>query len=533
MKLLETSVFYAYPLLNRPKTMFIRLFKTINHHLTKKNTNIKKLTGILFLVLLVAHGNAQELLGLTMGNYKGIAGNMVNPAGMTTNKVYLDINLVSVDMFFRNNIGYLPKEDFVIWDMFKSGYTYPTYGDDKNNLLFQENSKLKNATVNARILGPSVMLQVGDHGFGITTGVRYLLTGNRIPWDIAMFAQKGLDYSPMQNIEFDDYDTDFGTSAWMEIGLSYAYNVWKSYDRQLTLGISVKKLWGYAGGYMVANNVNYIVPDDSTINIQNLNAEIGYSLPIDYDDTDFSGSPLFRGSGVGLDIGAVFVMKKEVDINKWRGGKLCSQKYTDYLYKVGVSILDIGRVKYTDNAQLHSYDNVAKYWSSIDTIQFNNLNSFIQGVSNTLYGDPNASLVSNSIKVGLPTALSVQADINLQKNIYIAGFWIHPLRINKNTLRRPAQLAVIPRFETKYLEMSIPISIYEYKYPRVGFAARFYFFTIGTERLGTYLGMADMNGLDIYASIKIGFNKGSCKKLFGGACDNNDFGNKYSKKKGW
>ncbi len=471
------------------------------------------------------------MLGLTMGNYKGIAGNLLNPAGMTTNKVYLDINLASADFFFRNNFAYLPKDDFLIWDVFKKGYQLPTYGDDQKSVLYYDNSKLKNATVNMRALGPSVMLQVGDHGFGLTTGVRTFLSGNRIPWDVAEFAYNGLEYTPLHNIEFDNHDADMVTSAWMEIGLSYAYDVWKQYDQQLTVGISIKKLWGYAGGYVAAQNANYVVPDDSTVNIQNLNAEVGYSLPMNYADSEFTGSPTFRGSGIGVDIGAVFVKKKEVEINKWRGGKLCSQKYTDYIYRIGVSILDLGRVKYTDNAQLHGYDDVSQYWASIDTLKFNNLNSFMGDLSNTFYGDPTASLKSNAVKIGLPTALSVQADFNMQNNIYIAGMWIHPLRRNMNTLRRPAQLAIIPRYETKYFELSVPVSLYEYRYPRVGIAARFYFLTIGTERLGTYLGMADMNGLDIYASIKLGINKGSCKKKFGGACDNNDFGNKLFKRR--
>ncbi|MFK5856067.1 MAG: DUF5723 family protein, partial [Bacteroidota bacterium] len=217
---------------------------------------------------------------------------------------------------------------------------------------------------------------------------------------------------------------------------------------------------------------------------------------------------------------------RHISYNKWRGKKLCSQKYEDYIYRIGVSILDIGRVKYSTNAQLHSFDDVSQYWSSIDTLEFNNINSLMGQISETFYGDPTASLRSNTIKIGLPTALSVQVDFSFQNNLYLGGMWIHPIRINMNSLRRPAQLAVVPRYETKYFELSVPISVYEYKYPRVGLAARLYFVTIGTERLGTYLGMADLNGLDIYASIKIGINKGSCKSKFGGACSNQDFGGK-------
>ena len=490
-----------------------------------------KLFTLLVFLLIINHAKAQELLGVTLGNYSGTAGLMVNPAGMTNNKIYLDINLATANVFFRNNFAYLPKEDFVIWDA--ANYNFPPiYGVDTNrNVNYYDNYNLKNATVNARLLGPSAMLQVGDHAFGITTGVRYFTSGNRIPWDIAEISYNGLDYTPLHNIEFNDFDFDFSTSAWMEIGLSYAYNAIKSYDKQLTVGISIKKLWGYGGGYLKTSNVNYIVVNDSTINIKNLNAEAGFSIPVDYDNNDYISTPTFRGSGVGVDIGAVFIKKKKVSVNEWRGKKLCSQSYDEYIYRIGVSILDIGRVKYTNNAQLHSYDDVSEYWVNADTLNFTDINTMMSQISNTFYGDPAASLRSNTIKIGLPTALSVQVDFSLQNNIYIGGFWIHPIRINMNALRRPAQLAIVPRFETKYFELSVPFSIYEYQYPRVGIAARFYFFTIGTERLGTYLGMADMNGLDIYASIKISINKGSCRSKFGGACSNQNFGNKKSKRR--
>ena len=336
------------------------------------------------------HAQAQELLGVTLGNYSGTAGLMVNPAGMTNNKMYLDINLATANVFFRNNFAYLPKEDFVIWDA--ADYSFPPiYGVDTNrNVNYYNDNNLKNATVNARLLGPSAMLQVGDHAFGITTGVRYFTSGNRIPWDIAEISYNGLNYTPLHNIEFDDYDFDFSTSAWMEIGLSYAYNAIKSYDQQLTVGISIKKLWGYGGGYLKTNNVNYIVVNDSTINIRNLNAEAGFSVPIDYDNNDYISTPTFRGSGIGVDIGAVFVKKKKVSMNEWDGKKLCSQKYDEYVYRIGVSILDIGRVKYTNNAQLHSYDDVSKYWADVDTLNFTDINTMMSQISNTFYGDPAA-----------------------------------------------------------------------------------------------------------------------------------------------
>jgi hypothetical protein len=139
-------------------------------------------------------------------------------------------------------------------------------------------------------------------------------------------------------------------------------------------------------------------------------------------------------------------------------------------------------------------------------------------MSTLFYGDPSASYAGSMINIGLPTAVSVQADYNIYKNFYAAGYWIHPIRFNMHALRRPAQVAVVPRYESQYFEVNLPISVYEYKYPRIGLSARFWFFTIGTERIGTWLGLSNLDGLDIYASIKFGFGKGNCRNRFKSAC---------------
>jgi hypothetical protein len=139
----------------------------------------------------------------------------------------------------------------------------------------------------------------------------------------------------------------------------------------------------------------------------------------------------------------------------------------------------------------------------------------------------------------MPMAVSLQFDYHFKKhkNLYIGAIWVQPVRFNMHTMRRPAQIAVIPRYETKNIEVSVPISLYEYRYPRIGLAARFSVLTIGTEKLGTYLGLGDLNGLDIYASIKINIGKGSCKKNEPIECLNYEFGysdkekNKFRKRK--
>jgi len=313
--------------------------------------------------------------------------------------------------------------------------------------------------------------------------------------------------------------------AWMEIGLSYAYNIYQFLDDQITIGASVRALWGYAGVYGEVNNVDYIILNDSTININNINGSVGFAVPVDYNTNDYPiNDPFFKGHGYGIDIGVVYTKRRYIDNKRWE--RPCDQRYEEYEYRIGFSILDIGRIKFNRNAQLHSFDDVSVFWQNFDTLSYSNVNQIVGEISNTLYGDPDASYRGNVMKIGLPMAVSLQFDYRIKqvKNVYVAAVWVHPLRFNPHTLRRSAHLSIIPRYELRHLEFNVPIMLYEYKYPRIGFSARFSFLTIGTERLGTYLGLADLNGMDIYFSIKLNIGKGTCRKIrIQDECPNNEY----------
>lgn len=484
---------------------------------------------ISFFVLCGNQGISQEMFGVTLGNYNGLTGAIINPAIMTNTRNYLEINFLAADIFANNTMAYIPASDLTIWEALNPNTKFPVYGSKNNSFLIYNNRDKKSAIQNTRILGPSAMFQYGKHAFAITTGFRFFTSANNIPWEMPVFGYEGMDYGPINNVNFNDYDIDAETQAWMEVGLSYAYEVYHFMDDQVTVGVTARKLWGYAGVYGQINNANYIIPNDSVLNILNLNGETAFSVPVDYSTNDFPvNDPVFKGSGVGFDVGVIYTKRRYVDDNRWE--KPCGQEFKDYIYRIGLSVIDIGRIKYSHNAQVHSYDDVSAYWVNYDTISYSTVNDVVGEISNVFYGDPTASYRGNSFMIGLPTALSLQFDYHplRLRDVYFGLVWIQPVRFNRHRLRRPAQISIVPRYETKYLEFSLPISLFEYRYPRVGFAARFAFLTIGTERIGTYLGLGDLNGLDIYFSIKLNIAKGSCKKVVPVKCLNYEYG--YSDK---
>lgn len=483
---------------------------------------------ISFFALVGSKALGQEMIGITHSNYNGIGSSLSNPSLLTNSKNYLEINLITFSFFLSNDFAYLPASDYTIWSAI-AGHPLPVYDEKLNNFLYYKNRNQKNAIMNLRVLGPSASYQYGRHGFAITTGFRYMITGDNVPWEMPVMAYKSLKYKPLQNVNFDDYNFDLNTQGWMEIGLSYAYDVYQFMDDKISVGISLKALWGYAGVTTQINNVDYIVLNDSTLNFKNLNAQMGYAIPVDYKTNDFPlNDPLFKGRGLGVDVGVTYTKRRYIDNKRFK--ESCDQRYEDYIYRIGLSVLDIGRIKYKHNAQYHSFDDVSTIWQNFDTISYDNLNQVVEELSDVFYGDPDASYRGNSFNIGLPMAVSLQFDYHFRRydDFYLGAFWIQPIRFNLHTLRRPAELAIIPRYETKIVEISVPVSLYEYKYPRVGLSARFAFFTVGTEKIGTYLGLGDLNGMDIYFSFKFNFGKGTCKIKAPIECLNGEYG--YSEK---
>lgn len=467
---------------------------------------------------------AQEMFGIVNSNYSGIHGALINPGNLTNSKYYLDINFLTLGISFENNYIYLAKDEYKFSRFLGKNLPFPTHGADDKPAYDYFNTRHKDAYFNERLMGPSAMLNIGKHAFGITTSYRTVTSGKNIPYELAKFGYEGLDYPDQFGINYiDDHKFDFAAISWAELGLSYAY-VFKQDNREYwSGGITIKRLMGVSGAYAKVRNLDYTLLSRDTVVINNLDADAGYSLPVDYNTNDLMRTPVFRGGGFGFDIGITYQKMKKGHQNS-SYSSVCSIPYKPYLYRIGFSIIDIGGITFRKNAQKLLFDNVNTFWPEFRDINYQNINSAVADISQQFYGDSTTLLKGNKIKVGLPTAMSFQIDVNYTGNWYINGTVLYPLLINKAGITRPAQLAITPRFETNYFEIDLPLSLYDFQRPRIGISARLGIFTVGTDKLGGFLNFNDFTGLDFYFAVKWGFLKGHCRtKAKGYSCGNNEY----------
>ena len=241
-----------------------------------------------------------------------------------------------------------------------------------------------------------------------------------------------------------------------------------------------------------------------------MNSEIGMSLPVDYQTSELNTEKLFKGGGFGLDVG--FTYKRLLNYHQDQYfNSLCAQPYEDYLYRIGVALLDIGGIRFNNNAVKINIDNRSAYWNNVDKLNFSSVDQFLDTLSYQFYGDTVSAYTGDKFTMWLPSALSVQFDYHLTKHWFLNSSLIYGFPMSKSSIVRPAELSVTPRFETSIFEISMPFSLYDWKLPRLGLALRVYGITVGTDKLGGFFSYSNFTGLDFYFSVKLFFNKGNCR----------------------
>jgi hypothetical protein len=453
----------------------------------------------------------QEMLGLVNSNYAGSMGVSMNPSSMANSKIRVDYSIFTIRSFVENNYFYLPAKEASFFKIINGSYRFPffakPYGEGERNVYsYYMDPSNKNIFVNSRIDGPGIMFGLNDHILSIHTSYRMVSSTRGLPFDIANFSYYAMDFYPQHNIYYERGNYRMASMAWWEIGMSYATILARPFKTLWSAGITLNWLGGYSGAYLDGRETDYIVYNDSILNLDYLDGEIGLSLPVDYDtdEVDFF-NPLIRGTGLGIDLGITFQYRDKPYMRKYKG-QYYRKGFEDYLYKVGFSLLDLGWVTFNKDAEKHSYDGVSNHHLNVNYLQYTNIHDELAAVSELLYGDPDASYRDDQFRLYLPMAASVQFDYHPSGPWFLNGTLVVPLTVATPMLERPMILAMTPRYETKELEVSLPMIFYDVIYPRLGISVRFHGLTIGSDNLGGFLGYKDFTGYDFYINYKVNLN---------------------------
>lgn len=445
---------------------------------------------LLAVLLFPLIAGAQEQFGAVFSNYTPTNSVFLNPSSMLDAKTWLDIHIVGAGAYANNNLASVKDNNFI--------RIIRTKGEeiDENDIQYRQNRKKYHAYSRGFAQVLSGVWSQGDHAAGLFFNVRSFAAVRGVPDYAARFIEYGVPpYTQQHNINYSLKNVRAAGIGFGEIQLSYAYTFYKKRRDMLMGGISLKKMISLAGTAANIYQFDFDVRSDTLLSVFDMQADGMYTPEVVMD---------FKG-GWGLDIGVTYQKMMGECSAYYPNSKKMGCRYLPYKYKIGLSLLDVGSVKFNeDNYQFAGYDFQSYDWygySDTDVDEDDALSVFQNQEQ-----DIESGRVKKTHKIRLPTCISLQGDYNLwASRLYANASLVQGMPVGKNKfgVRRANSLMVGLRYETRILDVALPLSLYEYRYPQIGFAVRVYCLTIGTDKLFHWIGNSDLYGGDIYAHLKI------------------------------
>ena len=423
---------------------------------------------ILLFTFLFSFGfvQSQEQLGVHTDNYLPVNQMSINPASMVDQKPWLSMNFVGAHAFARSNF-------FSIKDS-RLGF-----GIKEDDLAFDAPNRNGKAYFVGRILGPSITMNWREHAFGLHTGVRSYANINKIPAVLGeIIADEGVE-----NIEDGVYQVRNGrvkAMTWAEVGLSYGKIIYKRDRVMINAAGTLNRIIGIQQSSLIIKDAEAEV-ENGEGTLRNIDGKYAYAEP-----------NWGAGKGWGLNAGVTYKkMLIKDNINDYfphsrRGG--C--KSPDYLYKVGVSLLDFGYIRFKQESRSANISDTA----TVDDLE--DAEASVLGVGRTRFA------------TALPTAISVQGDYRFEEGVYLNGTIVQKLSLARTFgVERANVLALTPRYESSWFSAALPLSMMNYTTPQLGLYLRFGPLAIGTDHLSPYIIKRDIKAADLYVYLNIPIKK--------------------------
>lgn len=475
-----------------------------------------KFFTVVCLILLFQSLNlkGQNYMGFNSSNYAGINGIFLQPASIADSRYKFDFNFVGMDYTIANNYYYIKwnaVHDFIHYGsdkVFNSDTSESTY-------LFENlDGKAKYGYMNMDIQGPSFMITLNSkNAIGFFTRSRAILNVDDFDEPLAKSIREAFDDKDFWKKRFKDDNVSFQFNAWSEYGLSYGRVLLDDNENFLKAGINLKVLQGLGSAYLFVQNLDYYISNKDTVSVFKTNITYGHTTNFFF-KSDSNGNPLntklkykfISNPSLGADIGLVYEYRPDYVQHKYNmDGKkdLWRRDENKYKVRIGVSLLDWGKMKYTKDTNSGNIyaDTAGLPFNAFDNVKSSaDLDSMLRTVFQlkTKGGD---------YKMSLPTALSIQIDWNIFKGLYLNFTPYFSLKsgasdVDKNHIW--ATYSITPRWEGQWLGIYMPLSFSKIMGSNLGLALRLGPLVVGTNDLfGTWAGKAKFGDANYYMALHL------------------------------
>lgn len=432
---------------------------------------MKKKLLVLLMVLCALYGKllAQDFIGFNTNPYAGVSAVDLQPASIAGTVYKSDINIVGASLFAHNNYLRFKPKPFWEWK-FENATETNTAG------------KLTNVYAQTRVQLPSAMVDINQNSaVALTLQARAMVQGENIEPQIAKEIYEDYNYTPYHDKTYTAANPRVRALAWTEIGLSYAHLFYFSGGHRIKVGARVKFLGGLKGLFLNTTNSEYQFNPNQTIDV---NGNFNYGHSADFDKYKINAA------SVGLDFGVKYSYANR--------------------FVVGASLLDVGKIKFTKDAQSGNFimNTTNLSLEGIDKIQELDDTLAARAVVNTTS--------DREFSITLPRAFSLQFTAYLWESGDFEGGGYHNFYINVATynsisgsndkgdaLKAVNTYTITPGFNTISMAAGIPVTYSQLSGVTIGGFVRLGPFVAGSKNFISHFLKKNAAEADVYVALKV------------------------------
>jgi hypothetical protein len=482
------------------------------------------LNSLLILFTLTCHVIlGQDYLGYGTGNFSGLSGVSANPAAASGSKIQLDVQAYGMDLIFNNSWMGIKRE----------ALGYPKLPDTWRNKTpnvpdnFFKNFVVKgkggpySALYQQRLQLPSVAYQIDqNNAIAFSCNMRQMVNVDGVGGQLANLFEKEFDLNALQNHVITNPRLTAIKATWMEYGLTFAHRFVISNTQTLRLGITPKITQGYESAYLQVKDLEFFLSTKDTSSYFDANVSLAHTqgghAAVNFNGNIADHSQYRSNMQMGVDLGFMYEWNEtSSSSSNSNSQKFSSSNTGNYKLKIGASLVDLGRIRYTKQ---QDYYDLKVAITQADVVSYLNIANK-RGIDSALAVDFPANTASNQYNVILPTALNTQADYKVLNKFYLNLSTHIPLlsHSEKLNVHNFTVVSISPRFESYWFTAALPIT-YDALAAKRGSPMRLGLnvnagpLTIGTGDLGFLFSKSPAN-LNFYAFLRLPLTSLKFEKL--------------------
>lgn len=509
--------------------------------------NLKRLFKKLCMIAIICLGMAssaqgQDFLPFVNDNYAGITGVYLNPASIANSRYLVDVTLLggsfnryndflSVDRKYARNYFLKPNKNSGFTDAAGQEVTWKQLNAIKEGFWKEKLNgfdKWLNAGIQVQALNFMVSIN-SKWAVGFTARARQNVSIDN--------ASEVFNHSAFHDMKVYEYwygncgdrfynaNYSMNIHRWAEYGLTGAGVFFQNEEHMLKGGITLKLLQGLGSLYLNSNMSGMEIYGADSMGFYNENGKgtyFGYGAAGNLTN-DFSFKTASKGMSVGLDLGLIYEWRpnyKEYLYDMDGKTNLERKDLNKYKLRIGISITDMGRIKYEKGATQDFVANGAFNTDVFGNVNFNtftrnflnmeDVDNFTNGINNAIADSTFTTGADNkaTYSMRLPMGLSAQFDYNVYKNVYVNLTPYFAIRQSNNDNPKTHGYSIVsltPRYERKWWGVSLPLQ-YNQLVPShfaVGLGLRLGPVWVGTGDLVNTFFVKNTMGADIHALLKV------------------------------